>query len=407
MSILSQDLTNNTMTSQKQKTSSITPLAPANHGGLVNGSKSGGSRDTLTETRLKRLTAYLRTHPAPENMAMIRTQVYRNNIRHPDPHPELQFNFDYEDIKRQINPHPERLTAEGVVVVHPSGMQVQAVSKFAVQNPQGGGTIGRKVTGRSKRARGRLMRHLIQVDLNDVSAERKGAKYSQCLFLTLTYPDVFQDHERGKEHIKALRKRIGYHYGLKWAIWVQEWQKRGALHYHIVLLLPKVVKVAGFRKWLAQSWYEVVGSENPKHLRAGTGADAIYVANNEPGNLLSYLSKELGGFGGKRYQLLAVNEETGEILETGKTWGIWGRNEFKAMKVAVCKLRIVGQEAWQRFKENVALRFAPSAYLSKIADMAWWGGGLLYGEGKGLLENLLEGIPAGAWEFVNHGSANV
>jgi hypothetical protein len=297
--------------------------------------------------------------------------------------------------------HPENIAADGVVVLHPSGAQVKTLDKCAVRKPPPS-EMGRKVKGRSKKARGRLMQHLIQVDLEDIAAERKGAKYGAAHFVTLTYPwtdgKPFTDYERGKAHLEALRKRIVYKCGLTWAVWVQEHQESTALHFHLVVLLPKVVKVAWFRAWLAKAWYEVVGSGNPDHLRAGTSLEAVYVEQGQPGNLLGYLSKELGGFK-KGYQVIAFDPETGEALETGKTWGIWGREAFEACKVLIASIRIKGGEYWQRFKENVSKRFEKSPYLRKVADMNWWGGGLLYGNGLELLEDLLEGIPAGAWSF--------
>ncbi len=302
----------------------------------------------------------------------------------------------------RTNPHPENIAADGVVVLHPSGAQVKTLDKFAVHKPPPSET-GRVISGRSDRARARLMRHLIQVDLEDIAAERKGAKYGAAHFITLTYPwtdgEPFTDWQRGKAHLEALRKRIAYDYGLTWGVWVEEFQRKGALHFHLVVLLPKVVNVAVFRVWLAKAWYEIVGSGNPDHLVHGTMLEAVYVEQGQPGNLLAYLSKEMGGFKGKRYQMRGFDPETGELLESGKTWGIWGREAFEACKVLVASIRIKGGEYWQRFKENVSKRFEKSPYLRKVADMNWWGGGLLYGNGLELLETLLEGIPAGAWSF--------
>jgi len=334
-----------------------------------------------------------------EDLQAVVAQVLREN---PDPNPELQ-PYWKDDRTFKIDPHPERRTADGVVVVNPCGMQVGAVSKFAIQNPQGGGTIGRKVAGRSNKSRKRLMRHLMSVDLESLAAERKKAKYSRALFVTLTYPQEnglpFTDWERGKEHLSTLRKRLERNYGLVWAVWVQEHQRSGALHFHLVLNLSKVVNLYTFRAWIAQAWFEVVGSGNPDHLKAGTSVEAVYIEQSQPGNLLSYLSKELGG-SGKAYQIKAFNPETGEVLETGKTWGIWGREAFNEAKVIVCEFVIRGREAWQRFKENVAATFEKSRYLRTVADIAWWGGGLLYGNGGDLMNKLLDGIPDGAWEYM-------
>ncbi|HOT91545.1 MAG TPA: hypothetical protein PLJ78_07070 [Anaerolineae bacterium] len=333
-------------------------------------------------------------------VAAIAAQVLREN---PDPDPELEPWYGEDEITFRTNPHPENLTADGVVVVNPGGMQVGAVSKFSVLNPQGGGAVGRRIKGMSAKSRKRLMRHLMAVDLESIAAERKGAKFSRAMFVTLTYPWMdgkpFSDWERAKEHLEALRKRLERAYGIKWAVWKQEYQESGALHFHLVLNLSRVVRVACFRAWLAQAWYEIVESGNPDHLAAGTGVEPVYIEQGQPGSLLSYLSKELGG-SRKRYQDRAFDPDTGELIESGKTWGIWGRGDFEAAKVIICKITVRGREAWQRFKENVARRFEKSRYLRRVASIAWWGGGLLYGNGGDLMNELLDGIPEGAWEYV-------
>ncbi len=335
-----------------------------------------------------------------DDLRAIAEQVLRDC---PDPEPELEPWYEDDVITFRINPHPENLTPDGVVVVNPGGMQVGAVSKFSVQNPQGGGAVGRKVAGMSAKSRKRLMSHLMAVDLESIAAERKGAKYSRAMFITLTYPWMdgkpFTDWERAKEHLDTLRKRLERAYGIEWAVWKQEHQGSGALHFHLVLNMSKVVNVANFRVWLAKAWYEVVESGNPDHLKAGTGVEPVYIEQGQPGSLLSYLSKELGG-SRKRYQNQAFDPETGELLETGRTWGIWGREAFEAAKVIIAKFAIRGREAWQRFKENVAKRFEKSRYLRRVADIAWWGGGLLYGNGGDLMNDLLDGIPDGAWEYI-------
>jgi hypothetical protein len=103
--------------------------------------------------------------------------------------------------------------------------------------------------------------------------------------------------------------------------------------------------------------------------------------------------------GGKRYQTQAFDHDTGELLATGKTWGIWGRTAFNATKVVIASISIRGRDCWQRFKSNVAMCFSKSPYLSRVNDFSWWGGGLLYGRGLALLDKLMDGIPRSAWSF--------
>ncbi len=103
-------------------------------------------------------------------------------------------------------------------------------------------------------------------------------------FITLTYPMDFPcDGRETKKHLNAflqfLRRK-----GTKF-VWVLEFQARGAPHYHIIAsdYIPKTE--------LAERWYNIVGSGDEKHLRAGTGVDFIKSKNQLYGYLSSYVKK--------------------------------------------------------------------------------------------------------------------
>lgn len=93
--------------------------------------------------------------------------------------------------------------------------------------------------------------------------------------ITLTYPAVFPtDGKVSKSHLAAMIKRLrraipGIEY-----LWFMEFQQRGAVHYHILTDTP--ARQIG-RKWLSRSWYEIVGSEDKKHLAAGTRLEALRI----------------------------------------------------------------------------------------------------------------------------------
>jgi hypothetical protein len=91
---------------------------------------------------------------------------------------------------------------------------------------------------------------------------------------SVTYPDDFpRDGTIIKKHIDILGKRLARK-GIKF-VWVMEFQKRGAGHFHIFTTQPLD------RQWLAQAWYEIVGSGDPNHLKAGTSVQYI-VEDDDP-----------------------------------------------------------------------------------------------------------------------------
>jgi len=53
------------------------------------------------------------------------------------------------------------------------------------------------------------------------------------------------------------------------AFWFMEFQERGSIHFHLFTThkFPK--------EWIAKSWYQVVGSEDKRHLFAGTRIESI------------------------------------------------------------------------------------------------------------------------------------
>lgn len=104
--------------------------------------------------------------------------------------------------------------------------------------------------------------------------------------ITLTYPSMFPSDGlkvRGDRHafLKWLRRRFDKSQQLRSALlylWWLEFQERGAPHLHLVttFLWPTTrAAVAALRADVAEAWYNIVGSGDPKHLRAGTRTERI------------------------------------------------------------------------------------------------------------------------------------
>ncbi len=104
------------------------------------------------------------------------------------------------------------------------------------------------------------------------------------VMITLTYPkDYPMDGTTVKSHLHTFLSWLRYH-GYKY-IWVLEFQERGAPHFHI--LVDKEIP----HQDVAQSWYRIVGSNDEKHLKAGTEARAIKAKGSIGYYLTSYMEK--------------------------------------------------------------------------------------------------------------------
>jgi len=132
------------------------------------------------------------------------------------------------------------------------------------------------------------------------------------LFVTLTYPGSWAgDWQRWKTDLHNWRKRLFAKCPRAAFVWKLEPQKRGAPHFHLLVLGVPFIATA----WLSQSWYEVVGSRDERHLRAGTQVQPV----RSHRGVLSYAAK----YTAKREQL--PDDWQGGV---GRWWGMYGREHI-------------------------------------------------------------------------------
>jgi hypothetical protein len=55
--------------------------------------------------------------------------------------------------------------------------------------------------------------------------------------------------------------------------WVREWQRRGAPHFHLAGAFPATIHDTPIEQRLSLAWYQIVASDDERHLRAGTRID--------------------------------------------------------------------------------------------------------------------------------------
>jgi len=88
---------------------------------------------------------------------------------------------------------------------------------------------------------------------------------SKSLLVTLTYPRSFPtDTSTSRRHFHSFSKRLARTFPTSCAIWKLEYQQRAP---HTSLGSDGVPFLA--RQWLSRAWYQI-GSDDPRHLRAGT-----------------------------------------------------------------------------------------------------------------------------------------
>ena len=131
------------------------------------------------------------------------------------------------------------------------------------------------------------------------------------VFITLTYPKAWsRDGRIWKAHYKTFRQRLQRHMGanLQGGVYKLEPQQRGAPHFHILAFASSIID----KKWVAQTWYEVVNSQDINHLYAGTRVEGIR----------SW--KGIKSYASKNYMGKEIGELPEEWQNIGRLWGVFG-----------------------------------------------------------------------------------
>ena len=162
------------------------------------------------------------------------------------------------------------------------------------------------IQGFSRKSRSRMLKKINQLDPDRIS---------NLYHVTVTYPSRFPTdgitHKTDLDvYIKRIKRRFGEDIAL---IWKLEFQKRGAPHYHILLLLPKEYNLLYLREWFKKNWKEVAQRfwdekvENHKRI----SCDPVDSLKKSGFYITKYLTKE--------------EEDT--PLNQGRYWGCtrnWG-----------------------------------------------------------------------------------
>lgn len=191
-----------------------------------------------------------------------------------------------------------------------------------------------------------------------------GARAVYDVMLTLTYPSWAEgghDYDKAKRNLKSWydRYRREHRTPGRSSVWVMEHTKAGTIHFH-VLTNHFVAK-----DWLAASWYEVCGTEDPRHKAAGTRVEKLRDRSAGAKYLSKYLSK--GSLG----RMAAGTEAT-----SGRWWGIVGsRSEV----TAVIRVKESTEDAQYaalelKTKQNVLMDMLIQEGKAELMDTREWEG---------------------------------
>jgi hypothetical protein len=141
--------------------------------------------------------------------------------------------------------------------------------------------------------------------------------------VTLTYALNMQDARQAKKHLHAFAQALHRSYEGAGYIWKMECQKRGAIHFHLLIFGVRFLPW----EWVAEVWTRIVfpGSgmteqEQSYQLQAGTecrAAKSLWEAK-------SYLEKYLG-----------KTDQTGDLDNPGRWWGTHALEAYHAPVVEV------------------------------------------------------------------------
>lgn len=177
---------------------------------------------------------------------------------------------------------------------------------------QGGG-LRSEVEGYSKASRNRFLKTLLAIDYE---------KMGPPMFYTLTYPGQYSSNPADwKRDLHTFVMRLKRAYPDMCGTWRLEPQERGAPHFAGFLWgCPDLAGIEGKERF-SRMWYEVVGSGDKRHLKAGTGIELEAMIDRRILYLAKYQTKEEKG--GLRQEF---------AYKVGRYWGVFNRERIAIRK---------------------------------------------------------------------------
>ena len=193
-----------------------------------------------------------------------------------------------------------------------------------------------------------------------------------CHLVTLTYPDHFpEDPGRWKQNLRAFQRRLARAWGEPGTIWRLEMVDRksgenvGRLAPHFHLLIWGLKGGWPFKTWLSRAWYEIVGSGDERHLRAGTNCQRVRGRKQMVGYVSKVLGKVAAGELAKRTQALGEG--------VGRWWGVWHKVNLPTGVRVLCELTEQQAKDLIRYmRRHAGIKGLPFRSLTVFLDCDQW-----------------------------------
>lgn len=205
---------------------------------------------------------------------------------------------------------------ERTVTFHPEGSLFTVAKEpgFELYDTDAKSLRG-QVRGFSGKSRMRFLEFVATIDAREMP-----------LFATLTYPREWpMDAQDWKYHLNTWAKNhLARRFPAASCVWKLEPQERGAPHFHLIIWGVPFMP----HEWLAQTWYQVVGSGDPRHLQAGTQVERARSVNG------------VMNYAGKKYLGKEIHGLPRGWKNPGRFWGCYGRKNLprsRAVKMTLSK----------------------------------------------------------------------
>jgi len=211
----------------------------------------------------------------------------------------------------------------------------------------------------SMKSRKRFFEKLLTIDWNTIPSENIRE-------LTLTYPSIYpKDGQVIKEQLDVYSKQIKRFcapYGGVTFIWKMEFQRRGAPHYHLILITKQPIPLKSLRTWALKSWSRLVAkwinttdySEEEKqdsikkHKLAGIEADKVRKSKQ---GLISYVVWYISKGSHKGKAKEHQHDVPEEYQNIGRWWGIYGKKS--GVITFIKKKYILTEDEYDDFKDMI------------------------------------------------------
>lgn len=209
---------------------------------------------------------------------------------------------------------------------HEHGLMKSPTVEDALEQPLRG-----EVEGMSRKSRKRLL---------DLFASLDRDYLASAIFVTLTYGQQWPSPAQAKVHLDSFQKRLSRAYPDLAAIWRMEFQKRGAPHFHLLVLGVGYID----KDDLQRMWGEVIGPEHNDQKTgrfAFTRVEKMRSSNGAVYYMAKYVAKSGDGFNYRPYLTASQDEEAPEQpARHGRTWGVRGRSNLVYAEVVSVRLMI-------------------------------------------------------------------